>query len=74
MLLEPFSRVSVFGQMMTDQGPELLRVVFFLDVAKLVDDHILKNFKRRQRQQPVYRDVVMDAAAAPARFLLSDGN
>ena len=72
VFFQPMPMLLVAGQMLGHQGPKMPGMIFFLNMAKLMNDHIFQHFGRRHDQQPIDIDVIMDAATAPAAFLSLD--
>ena len=70
--LQPFSAVFVVGKYAFHFRPEVGGVVHFQSVAKLVDDHIIYDFRRCEHQQTVKIQVASATAASPAGLLVSD--
>jgi len=69
---QPCVSLSPIGTKFFDSGPELRSMIEVSQVAQLVDDHVVKDVKRREHQSPRERDGAGAATGAPARSAVSN--
>jgi len=74
ILSKPSSSLFIIRDDRANQAPELPRVVFYFQMTKLVNDHIVDNRQGRENEPPVEMKSIFGCAASPAAFLLTDPN
>ena len=74
VIFQPLLLLPVIRQDFGHLDPEPLGMVQFLSVTKLMDDHIIKDFRWHECQQAIEIQISLTAAAAPAGVLRPNGN
>ena len=74
VIFQPLLLLPVIRQDFGHLDPEPLGMVQFLSVTKLMDDHIIKDFRWHECQQAIEIQISLTAAAAPAGMLCPNDN
>lgn len=74
MLLEPFFPELVFGHDIAHELPEPGGMIELMEMAELMDDHIIQSFRRGHDELPIEIKVMLLGAAAPSALLVPDGD